>query len=480
MLRRALAVALLIFPILLAPQSVGAAPLSAPSVADPRLFAGANLPWVNWGCDFGCSTTNGVSAPHVRASLVDGFGKLKASGVRTVRWWLFPGEPWQINKDGSGAPASLNPAVFQDLDAALALADQFDLVYELVLFNTPSALPEPWLTSGTQRQRMADTLGPLFERYKNHPRIIGWEVFNEPEWEIWNGKVAAEPVQATVKALAETIHKRTNTPVTVGSASVEGLPLWIGQGLDFYSPHWYDPMTGANCARCTDVATLRSRYGLDSLPIVIGEFYAGPDTDALQRYKDFQAKGFAGAWAWSLLHDRTNDKLQLDLSAAKAFTAIPVAAPTTNTPAPAPVPAPAPGAGAGAGESPGVQLLANWVSPTYVIAGEDVTVHQDLRSARPTSVRVDFELVGDEGQIVSTMALDNQAVTADGVATISTTFKAPMPPGTYGVKTALRAPGGGAVLVASELVGSFVVEAPPPPPPAPQPGPDEGEPEAES
>ena len=50
--------------------------------------------------------------------------------------------------------------------------------------------------------------------------------------------------------------------MTVGSATLEGLPLWIGQGLDFYQAHWYDKMQAhKDCARCTDYAEVRIRHG---------------------------------------------------------------------------------------------------------------------------------------------------------------------------------------------------------------------------
>src|SRR5260370_27532641 len=64
---------------------------TVPSVTDPRYFAGANVPWFNWGCDFGCSD-QGVRSPAVYAALSDGFGRLQAAGVHTVRWWTFEGD----------------------------------------------------------------------------------------------------------------------------------------------------------------------------------------------------------------------------------------------------------------------------------------------------------------------------------------------------------------------------------------------------
>ena len=128
-------------------------------------------------------------------------------------------------------------------------------------------------------------------------------------------------MQATVKAIAAAVHATSTAYVTVGSAMLDGLPLWVGQGLDFYQAHWYDYMSsGYWCARCTDYATVRTRYGLDA-PLVIGELYAGPDVDAYERFVYFYNKGYAGAWPWSLFPERTNDKMAIDLATAAAFAA---------------------------------------------------------------------------------------------------------------------------------------------------------------
>ncbi|KKK53278.1 hypothetical protein LCGC14_3096390, partial [marine sediment metagenome] len=278
---------------------------------------GANLPWYNWGCDFGCGPNGGASSPTVRAALDSGFSRLEASGIHLARWWVFPGNPWQITRDASGLPTGINPAVYDDFDAALELAEQYDLYYVFTLFSSPGA-PGAWVTDPAQRAKLAEVLGQLFARYGDNPRILTWQVFNEPEWAIWNGKIEKEPVQATVKEIAAAVHANSNAYVSVGSAKLAGLPMWIGLGLDYYTAHWYDSMTGGSCALCTDYAEVRDRFNLDA-PLVIGEFFAGSSIDALQRFEDRYAKGYAGAWAWSLFPNRTNDRMSIGLSAASTF-----------------------------------------------------------------------------------------------------------------------------------------------------------------
>jgi hypothetical protein len=76
--------------------------------------------------------------------------------------------------------------------------------------------------------------------------------------------------------------------------------------------------SGGWCARCTTFQQQADRFGLDA-PLVIGEFYAGPDVDAEQRFEDWRSKGYAGGWPWSLFPERTFDELEIDLDAAAAF-----------------------------------------------------------------------------------------------------------------------------------------------------------------
>jgi hypothetical protein len=259
-------------------------------------------------------------------------------------------------RNSSGAPTQVNPAVYADFDAALQLAAKYDLYYDFVLFSAPTAIPQSWSTDPGQRAQLATALGTLFAHYKGNPHVLSWEVFNEPEFDVNSGKIDAGSVQATIRAIADSVHSNSTAYVTVGNAFLSGLPLVVGQHLDYYEAHWYDPMSGADCARCTDYATVQNTYHLDA-PLVIGELYAPPNLDAPQRLSDLYAAGYAGAWPWSLFPDHTSDKFAVDPSATQALsqqhvdtgpsvtpvppgaTAIPAA---TATPTAITVPTPAP------------------------------------------------------------------------------------------------------------------------------------------
>src|SRR4029077_11021783 len=110
----------------------------------------------------------------------------------------------------------------------------------------------------------------------------------------------------------------------------------------------------------------------------------GRDVDTLQRLQDFRAKGFAGAWAWSLFNDHTGDKMAIDLGAVTSFTANPTV--------------PSPGQPQAVANPGGIQLLANWVSPTYALPGQDLTVYQDIQTLRDTTVLLRFDMLDDQGQ----------------------------------------------------------------------------------
>jgi len=241
--------------------------------------------------------------------------------MTTIRWWVFPGSPWQIETASDGLAGGIDDAVYADLDAALAIADRLDVNYIFTLFSAPSELPSRWLSTPEGRERLAAALAELFAHYHGHPRISTWQVLNEPEWEIWNNVVALDDVRDLVTRVTASIHEHSTALASVGSANLEGLQMWRDTGLDYFTAHWYDPMDrGVACAICTDYADISTQFGLDR-PIVIGEFYGGPEVGLEQRLDQFVQLGYAGALAWSLLPDQTSDGMTIDFEQSAAFAA---------------------------------------------------------------------------------------------------------------------------------------------------------------
>lgn len=432
---------------------------------------GVNVAWYNWACDFGCGEAGGVRSQEVQEALRPRFAELAEGHIRTLRWWMFEGDAWQIERDRRGAPVRINPAVYEDIDAALALAEEYDLYYNFVLFSFPGDIPTAWLNDAAQRQMLAGALAPLFARYADNPHVLAWEVFNEPEWDIWQGKVRQQSVQETVRAIVQAVKANSDTYTTVGSAMLDGLPMWKDVGLDFYQAHWYDYMSnGGWCAMCTDSASVQKRYGIDA-PIVIGEYYTGSGSEALRRHEAFFDKGYAGAWGWSLFGERTYDRMQVDVPAAADFsqqhgdvvgpqresaaapapdaTASPtVVAPEPRQPDPAPTQAP----------------VAAWrtsatVSNGKVTRGETLTVKTAGVSPASDRALFDVEIYSPSGQKVYQRYFDRQSFEAGAERNFNVAWKVPLNAerGTWTVRIGVFTPGWNELLHWNHGAATFTV-----------------------
>lgn len=288
----------------------------APGHVNGWWLYGANMPWLNWNSDFG----GRYGSVHSNLAALDQkLAAAKLAGMHEIRWWVFEGGSPQINRNASGFPISLNQAVYVDLDAALNEAVRYGISYDFVLFGSTNDGPvtHQWWENSQKRQALVSVLTPLFAHYASNLRVHSWEIVNEPDWQIRNGKTTAAGATATVDLMADAIHSRSKALVTVGEAMLRDMTTWSGHHLDYHSPHYYDNFgTGANDPFVTLSASP------DGKPVVIGEFPASTmatTPSAAQRWQALYANGYSGGWAWSLSPEHTYDRINIDMTAASSF-----------------------------------------------------------------------------------------------------------------------------------------------------------------
>jgi len=285
-----------------------------------ELTVGANLPWLDYGQDFGASAwrpQGGVAQADMGQRMRDALAKLAEAGAEVARWWLLGDGRAGLRLDAEGNPAGLDDYVFPDLDAALDALRTAGLRAVFVLTDflwfAPAQHVNGVQTGGRRdlvrrralRQQLVEAVfAPIAQRYRSEPTIAGWDLLNEPEWATL-GMGATDPQRAvsrrTMRAyLAELVAAFRGDgvaqPLSVGLASVRGLPLVAGLGLDSYQVHWYehnDPL-----AALTQPVASRN---LDR-PLQLGEFPTrGASLTPARILELAEAAGYSNALAWSLL-----------------------------------------------------------------------------------------------------------------------------------------------------------------------------------
>jgi hypothetical protein len=282
---------------------------------------GANVAWYNYVHDFGGGVDHGgVSSPASYSVLDAKFQQVSAAGLHVLRWWAFVGA--HIETDPSGVPQAVQDTVYADFDAALQLAEKYDLYYVFNLFRNPEDV-RSWVVDPAKRVALAQAVGPLFARYNDNPRILSWEVFNEPEYAIVGGSVTVEAVQDTIRLVAQSIHANSNAYATTGTDDITHFGRWLSLGADFVTLHWYEDYP-EGCLLCITAARMQADHP-GSGPIVVGEWIANESqskvapTDPLARWRYWYDNGYAGAWPWTLFPEKTDGDLQIDLAAAATF-----------------------------------------------------------------------------------------------------------------------------------------------------------------
>ena len=280
---------------------------------------GANLPWLEYGQDFGSSAwrpRGGVACSDRRERLRRELAAAADAGASVVRWWLLGDGRAGLTETPSGRATRLDDRVCDDLDAALAALREAGLRALFVLTDflwfAPSRVIDGVQTGGrghlVRDPRLRSDLvecvfAPLARRYGAEDAIVGWDLCNEPEWATFavgtldpRRSVSRAQMRGFLRELAAAFRAHARQPLTVGLASARWLPLVHGLGLDFHQVHWYDAVDStAELARPVAGRALGT-------PLLLGEFPTrGSALSPAQIVAVATRAGYSGALAWSLL-----------------------------------------------------------------------------------------------------------------------------------------------------------------------------------
>lgn len=245
---------------------------------NPMFMHGMNIPWKNYGWDFGRHPSRGIS--YDGDWFEEAFKNIADAGGNVARIFLHGDGRASPEFNSIGEVTGLDLSFFPHLDDLLMRAERqgvyliislwsFEIVDDLrsccgrFAGNHADLIREEEKTQGYIDQ----VLIPMVNRYKDHCALFAWEIMNEPEWAIAGigdkgDRVDVGEMQRFVAMLANAIHNNSEHLVTVGAASLkwnstysppcEG-NLWgdmalkgaypqEGSYLDFYQIHYYDWM----------------------------------------------------------------------------------------------------------------------------------------------------------------------------------------------------------------------------------------------
>jgi hypothetical protein len=274
---------------------------------------GANLPWFDYGLDFGGNRwrpAGGIGRPEAHERVSRELAALADTGVQALRWFLFCDGRAGICFDQRGRPSGIDEFVLRDIDAALELAgrERVRVMFVLMDFHWCRAAR---IVDGVQVGGRAGTLEdrdaratlldlvlrPVVERYAAEDSILAWDVFNEPEW------VKTRGLKNFLSDAILMIRASSTRPVTIGSAGARWRRWYRHLDVDYAQVHWYDA-SGGQPALETPVAAL----GFER-PVWLGEFPTrGSRLGWEEILETARAAGYAGAFYWSALsNDECSD-----------------------------------------------------------------------------------------------------------------------------------------------------------------------------
>ncbi|MDA0196775.1 MAG: PKD domain-containing protein [Bacteroidetes bacterium] len=298
--------------------------LSIRNAQQKKFMSGINIAWSR-GSNFARDVTNFVDSDWTQI-----FDAIEAAGGNACRWWLHTNGAYSPLFNSAGEVTGLNSQEIDNMKKGLDMAYDrgimismclwsFDMLQNNSRYSTSrnrALLEDPNIT----RTYIDNALIPILESIGNHPAVMSWEIFNEPEgmtelgWADSRTTMAA--VQQFVNLTAGAIHRevptalvsngswsfRASTNVGSGNFDFYSDSQLIAAGgdpagtLDFVQVHYYDHFSTDN----SPFHNPASHWGIDK-PIVIGEFPADGvlEYSAEECFERAYQLGYAGAMSWS-------------------------------------------------------------------------------------------------------------------------------------------------------------------------------------